>query len=87
MGTVATWYMVTINLMTFFLFGIDKQKAIKGQYRIPEAALLGVSVMGGAAGGWIGMKIFRHKTQHTKFALGMPFIVVAHAVILMYLYF
>lgn len=87
MGTYVTWYLAVINLAAFLLFGLDKDKARKGRYRIPEAALLGISVLGGAAGGWIGMKMFRHKTRHAKFALGMPVIIVVQALLLMYFYF
>lgn len=87
MGIVATWYLAIINLAAFCLFGLDKNKAKKGRYRIPEAVLLGISLLGGAAGGWIGMKLFRHKTRHAKFSLGLPLMIVIQALVLMYLYF
>ncbi len=58
------------------LMGIDKKKAEKGKWRIPEKTLFAVAILGGAAGSIAGMKVFRHKTKHNKFTVGMPLILV-----------
>ena len=67
-------YLLIINAAAFLLMLIDKQKARKRKYRIPEAVLIGTAVFGGSIGAWLGMQIFRHKTRHKKFYLGIPFI-------------
>ena len=58
-----------MSLITFITFGVDKRRAIRHQYRISEKALLVISVIGGGVGGWLGMKMFHHKTQKPKFLL------------------
>lgn len=65
-------YFVLINLLAFSLMGIDKYKAKKGLWRIPEKTLFFSGFLGGALGGILGMKLFRHKTKHRTFTLGMP---------------
>lgn len=65
-------YLAAVNLLAFLLFGIDKQRAKRGKWRISEASLMGAAVLGGSVGAWVGMKIFRHKTKHRKFAWGIP---------------
>lgn len=67
-------YLLIINAIAFVLMLIDKRKAIKRKYRIPEATLMGVAALGGSIGAWIGMQVFRHKTKHIKFTLGIPVI-------------
>ena len=67
-------YLVIINAAAFVLMLIDKQKAKKRKYRIPEATLIGSAILGGSLGAWLGMQVFRHKTRHKKFTLGIPFI-------------
>ena len=61
----------TLNLVTFVAFGIDKWKAAKQRWRIPEATLLLLTWATGLAGGWLGMSVFRHKTQKTSFKVKM----------------
>ena len=61
------WYLLAINIVTFFLYGIDKQKARKKRWRIPEATLLSMAALGGSVGACVGMQIFRHKTQKPKY--------------------
>ena len=78
-------YLLTINIITFFLFGIDKWKAIRDQWRIPEKTLLLSSLIGGSVGGMVSMRLFHHKTQNPLFRYGMPAIFILQ--ILMYLYF
>ena len=74
-------YLIAINILTFLIFGIDKRKARKGKWRIPEATLIGLAIAGGSIGALLGMYLFRHKTQHKKFTLGIPAIILVQAVI------
>ena len=71
------FYFILINVVTFFLFGIDKWKAKKGRWRISEATLLIFAVIGGSIGAWLGMKTWHHKTMHKKFKFGLPLILLA----------
>lgn len=82
-----TYYLCAVNVAALILYGIDKRRAKKGKWRISEAVLLGSAVIGGSAGAWIGMKVFRHKTKHAKFAFGVPGILIVQALILMYFFF
>ena len=68
-------YLIIINAVGFALMLIDKQKARRKAWRIPEAVLLGTAVVGGSVGSLLGMDIFRHKTRHTKFTVGIPTII------------
>ena len=65
-------YLVVINLMAFVLSGIDKKRAIRNEHRIRESVLLWIARLGGAVGSWLGIKVFRHKTKHTKFRIVVP---------------
>lgn len=65
-------YLVVINLIAFVLYGIDKKRAIRNEHRIRKSALLWIARLGGAIGSWLGIKIFRHKTKHTKFRVIVP---------------
>lgn len=69
---IMTAYLVLVNAAAFLLMLVDKQKARKGAWRIPEATLLAVAALGGSIGAIAGMYIFRHKTRHLKFSLGLP---------------
>ena len=69
-------YLVAINVVTFFMYGIDKWKAKRSKWRISEATLLGMAVIGGSIGAWLGMRVWHHKTMHKKFQLGIPLIIV-----------
>jgi uncharacterized membrane protein YsdA (DUF1294 family) len=69
-------YLVVINVVTFFMYGIDKWKARKAKWRIREAALLGLAVLGGSVGAWLGMRVWHHKTLHKKFRYGVPAIII-----------
>lgn len=73
---VITAYIVIMNLVAFCLMGIDKRKAIKGAFRIPEATLFIVALIGGSIGSILGMYTFRHKTRHFSFVYGMPAILI-----------
>ncbi|GFI02569.1 DUF1294 domain-containing protein [Lachnospiraceae bacterium 64-25] len=72
--TLLSSYFIGINLIGFALMGIDKYKARKRAFRIPEATLFIIAVIGGSIGSIIGMYAFRHKTRHRSFVYGMPFI-------------
>lgn len=69
-------YLFLINAVGFVLMLADKQKARRRRWRIPEATLMGVALLGGSIGSLLGMYTFRHKTKHIKFTLGIPVILV-----------
>lgn len=69
-------YLLAVNLVGFALMGIDKRKAIKHVWRVPEAALFWPAILGGSIGAWLGMYTFRHKTKHLRFVVGIPLIFV-----------
>ncbi|MBQ6682285.1 MAG: DUF1294 domain-containing protein [Prevotella sp.] len=77
-------YLAVINVVTFFMFGIDKWKAKKSKWRIRETALLGLAVLGGSIGAWLGMKVWHHKTQHKKFRYGVPLILIAQIALFLF---
>ena len=69
-------YLVLINLAAFLLMGLDKRKAKKNLWRIPEKTLFLSAILGGSAGAIAGMYVFHHKTRHWYFVIGMPLILV-----------
>ncbi|MGN0154437.1 MAG: DUF1294 domain-containing protein [Lachnospiraceae bacterium] len=69
-------YLIIVNVIGFVLMGIDKRKAIRHKWRIPESTLFLVAILGGSVGTWIGMYTFRHKTKHIQFVVGVPLIFV-----------
>ena len=75
-----------VNVLTFLLYGIDKWKAKRSRWRIPESVLLGMAAVGGSVGAWLGMRVWRHKTQHKKFRYGVPAILVAQIVLLVWFF-
>ncbi len=78
-------YILALNIITFFAFGIDKYKATHHRSRIPNATLLGLSLLGGSIGGLFGMYLFRHKTKKKYYTLTVPvFLVVQVVVVLLY---
>ena len=77
-------YIVVINLVSFMMLGIDKYKARRGQWRISEATLLAVAAIGGSIGAWMGMKVWHHKTLHSKFRYGVPIMLLAHIALMAY---
>ena len=74
-------YLLVINVATFLTFGIDKWKARNNRWRLREAALLGLAVLGGSIGAWLGMKVWHHKTLHRKFKYGIPLILLVQIAI------
>ena len=73
-------YLLIINLIAFVLYGIDKKRAIRNECRIRELTLLWFARLGGGIGSWLGLKIFRHKTKHTKFRIVVPLWIVIWSV-------
>ncbi len=92
MDTFTAWgsdallvYLAAINAVTFALFCLDKARAVRGAWRIPEKVLLGCSAVGGAAGGLLGMRVAHHKTRKPLFYLGIPAMLVVQAALLAWL--
>lgn len=75
-------YIVAINLITFLVMWLDKRKAKKGRWRIPENTLLLFVLLGGGIGGIVGMYVFHHKTQKAKFVIGFPVILICEILII-----
>lgn len=73
-------YLIAINLIAFFAMWLDKRKAKKGKWRIPENTLLILVLLGGGIGGIAGMYTFRHKTQKAKFVIGFPVILICEII-------
>ena len=69
-------YFIVINIIGFFIMWLDKRKAIKGSWRIPEKTLFIITALGGGIGTIAGMYTFRHKTQKIQFVIGFPFITI-----------
>ena len=80
--TLLLGYFIIMNLIGFALMGIDKYRAKKRSFRIPEATLFIVAIIGGSIGSIIGMYAFRHKTRHFSFVFGMPFILVVQIILI-----
>ena len=70
-------YLLVVNVLLFALMGIDKFKAKRGLWRIPEKTLFLAAILGGSVGGILGMRVFRHKTRHNSFKYGFPVILIA----------
>ena len=79
-------FLVTVNVGTFFLYGIDKWKAKHSKWRIPEATLLGLAVIGGSVGALLGMRVWHHKTMHKKFKYGLPLIILLQITLVIWIY-
>lgn len=82
--SVLIYYLVALNIITFFIYGIDKHKAKKNKWRISEAFLLALALLGGSVGAWLGMKVWQHKTMHKKFQLGVPLIFILQVCLWLY---
>jgi uncharacterized membrane protein YsdA (DUF1294 family) len=79
-------YLLLINAVSFLLMLMDKYKAKKNLWRIPEATLLWFAVLGGSLGAFIGMRLARHKTRHPRFSVGVPLLLIMHILIAIFLY-
>ncbi len=77
-------YFITVNVLGLVLFGIDKWKAKHDKWRISEATLLSLTVIGGSIGTWVGMKVWHHKTMHKKFKYGIPLVMVLQLALLLF---
>ena len=83
---IALIYLAVINVVAFFMYGIDKWKAKKSKWRIPEATLLLLAVIGGSIGARLGMKVWHHKTLHKKFRYGIPLILIAQVALVIWIF-
>ena len=79
-------YLLLINAAAFLLMLVDKRKAKKNRWRIPERTLFGSALLGGSVGALLGMYTFRHKTRHPSFTLGMPAILIAQIALTVWIF-
>lgn len=79
-------YLVIINAAGFVSMLVDKQKARKGAWRTPERTLMAIAAVGGSLGSYLGMQLFRHKTKHPKFYIGIPVLLAVHIWLLVVLH-
>lgn len=87
LGTVFLIYLAVMNLAGVAVMASDKSRAINGKWRIPEKSLFLMSILGGSIGTWAGMYLFRHKTKHWYFVIGMPLILVLQVALGIFLYY
>ena len=78
-------YILAVNILGFFMMGIDKQRARKRAFRIPEATLFMIALIGGSIGSIAGMHLFRHKTRHWYFLFGMPAILLLQIILIVFI--
>ncbi len=76
-------YVVAVNVISFLMMGIDKRKAVKRAFRIPESTLFVLAIIGGSIGAIAGMHLFRHKTRHWYFLYGMPVILALQIILIL----
>ena len=74
-----------INIITFFVYGLDKLKAVNHWWRVPERVLLGLAAAGGSVGAYLGMMVFRHKTLQPLFRFGVPVMIIVHVIVAIYI--
>lgn len=85
MLSVLVIYLLLINIVTFFVYGIDKRKAQRNRFRIKEATLLLLALIGGSVGALLGMYAFRHKTKKWYFKFGVPLILLSQIALVIYI--
>lgn len=85
--TYLLWYLAAVNLVTFTVYGVDKAKARRGAWRVPEKTLFLLPLLGGSVGALLGMLVFRHKTKHWYFVWGIPLILLAQIALAVWVYF
>ncbi len=79
-------YLLALNVLGFLLMGLDKRKAKREQWRIPEKNFFITALLGGSLGCWLGMQCFHHKTMHKTFTIGMPAILIMQILCVLLLY-
>lgn len=84
---IVIFYLLSVNLLTFITYGIDKRKARHKRWRVRETALLLLAALGGSIGALLAMHLFRHKTQHKKFRYGVPAILIIQLAIAAFCYY
>ena len=85
MSNILIFYFFIINLIGYFLMYLDKEKAKKNKWRIKESTFFIIAILGGSVGAFLGMKVFRHKTKHLKFSIGLPLIIIVQVFIIYFL--
>ena len=85
MTQIIIYILIIINVLTFLVYGIDKWKAKQGSWRISEATLLILAVIGGSIGALLGMQVWHHKTMHKKFKYGLPLILLAQIALIYFI--
>jgi uncharacterized membrane protein YsdA (DUF1294 family) len=83
---VVILYLIILNLVGFFSMGMDKKRAKSNEWRIKEKTLFFIAIIGGSAGSLLGMKVYRHKTKHTAFVVGMPLILIVQIILIIFLF-
>ena len=86
MEKILVIYLLPVNFLSFILYGIDKKRARKREWRISEKTLIGIAVIGGCVGAILGMHIFHHKTRHWYFRYGLPLILIIQVLLAWFLY-
>ena len=84
--TVLLVWLAVINLLTFIVYGVDKRRARKGKWRVPEKTLFLLPLLGGSIGALLGMRVFHHKTKHWYFVWGIPAILLAQIALAVWIY-
>lgn len=87
MSHIVLYYLLGVNLLALVLYGVDKLKARNRGRRISERTLLFIAFLGGSLGAWLGMKLWRHKTLHWQFAVGIPLMLALHVALALYIAF
>ena len=80
------YYLLAVNIIACFFYGMDKWKARHGAWRIPERVLLLLAFVGGSLGALLGMRIFHHKTRKSKFDIGVPALLAVQCIVLIYIF-
>ncbi|CAH1205175.1 DUF1294 domain-containing protein [Paenibacillus sp. LjRoot153] len=78
-------YLLLMNIITFIEMGHDKGQAKKGGRRVPEKRLFLLAALGGGIGGWLGMRMWRHKTKHTSFVVGFPLLIALNCICVIFI--
>nr|WP_313128548.1 DUF1294 domain-containing protein [Anaerocolumna sp.] len=87
MYKVVILYLIILNVVGFFSMGVDKKRAKNNEWRIKEKTLFFIAIIGGSAGSLLGMKVYRHKTKHTAFVIGMPIILIVQILLVVFLFY